>query len=219
MRRARSRSPGRWCGGAGGGVGQALPFGRETGRSDRPPPRPPPALRRPPVAARLPRPVRSRTRYRACACRLDPAAAVAVVRRPRRVALAFRLVLRRQFEEGIQGADGVVDPGARVADRGKPRRHRGDRRTPRPRRSAPRPTTWASRPARRAAATPNTPMLRCGPWRSGCSRGTRSALLLPPLGRRLARHSPLDVAGESQRGTPHLGVRPAALDAHVDVDA
>ena len=45
------------------------------------------------------------------------------------------------------------------------------------------------------------------------------ALLLPPLARGERRGALLDVARERQRGAPDLGVRPASLDADVDVDA
>ena len=45
------------------------------------------------------------------------------------------------------------------------------------------------------------------------------ALLLPPLRRRERRRAPLDLARERQRRAPHLGERPARLDAHVDVHA
>ena len=46
-----------------------------------------------------------------------------------------------------------------------------------------------------------------------------AALLLPPFRRRQRRRAPLDLARERQRGAPHLGERPALLDAHVDVHA
>ena len=45
------------------------------------------------------------------------------------------------------------------------------------------------------------------------------ALLLPPLRGRDRGRAPLDVAGQRQRRTPDLPVRPAPLDPDVDVDA
>jgi ribosome-associated protein len=46
-----------------------------------------------------------------------------------------------------------------------------------------------------------------------------AALLLPPLRRHAARHAPLQLAPERDRGVAHVGERPARLDPHVDVDA
>src|SRR5204862_4285879 len=45
------------------------------------------------------------------------------------------------------------------------------------------------------------------------------ALLLPPLGRHLARQTPLELTPEGDRGVAHVGERPAWLDPDVYVDA
>src|SRR5439155_18124648 len=46
-----------------------------------------------------------------------------------------------------------------------------------------------------------------------------AALLLPPLGRYLARHPALELAAERDRRVPHVGEGPTRLQPHVDVDA
>ena len=49
--------------------------------------------------------------------------ALAVMRRPGRVAEALRLLARRELEQRLEGVARFVDPGARVAAPGKARRH------------------------------------------------------------------------------------------------
>src|SRR5262249_20660313 len=46
-----------------------------------------------------------------------------------------------------------------------------------------------------------------------------AALLLPPLGRHLAREAPLELPPEGDRRVADVGERPARLDPDVDVDA
>ena len=94
---------------------------------------------------------------RACR-RLDPrrlAGLLGVVRRPRGVAQALGLVARAQLEQRLERPDRVVDAGARVADRGEPRRHGVDRERLGLDGRRPRPRSAASRRARRAAAGPS----------------------------------------------------------------
>ena len=121
---------------------------------------------------------------------------------------------------GCERVGDVVDRGVAVADLGEARGHRRDREVlgrdlgelvPRHRRGD-----------RRARLRPHA-----------VGRGDRAiagvlvvvdedalaALLLPPLGRHLARQAPLELAPEGDRGVADVGERPARLDPDVDVDA
>ena len=103
---------------------------------------------------------------------------LAVLRRPRRIAEAGRLVALRQCEKPVQRAGRGIDAGMGIAALRQPvgnGRHGEGRRD---RSRAPRPSRAASRRARRAAAAPNRRSRWCGPWRSGCSRGRRRGV--PP---------------------------------------
>ena len=144
-----------------------------------------------------------------------------VVRRPRRVAQPLRLLARRQLQQRLQRA------------RDGRRSRRGDRRSAAKRAGMVRsvkssgrhcvqlvPGQRARRRARPASAAPSRRCTPCGPSRSGCSRGTRRAA--PPSTTCWWRGSgalPLHLAGQGQRRAPHLVERPAAVEAHVHVDA
>ena len=141
-----------------------------------------------------------------------------VVRRPRGVALALRLVPLRQLEQRLQRADRLVDPAPRVADPGEPLGHRRDRER-------------LGLAARDLVPGQRRRDARVGQRPDRVGRGDGSvlgvlvvveedavALLLPPLRRRPSGHARLDVARQRQSRAADLGIRPATLDAHVDVD-
>ena len=142
----------------------------------------------------------------------------AVVRRPRRVAEARRLVARGEREQRLERA----------------RRRRRCRRAGSPiaakragivstvKSAGSHAGTSSQRERRRDA--------RVGERADRVRRAGRAVLgvlvvveedavplLLPPLRRRERRRAPLDLARERERGAAHLGERPARLDAHVDV--
>ena len=96
-----------------------------------------------------------------------------VVRRPGRVALAFGLLAGRQLQQRLERPRARVDAGVPVAHGSEARGHGAERELlgPAPRRA--RPRSRAPRPARRASAAPSRRRRRCGPSRSGCSRGRR----------------------------------------------
>ena len=96
-----------------------------------------------------------------------------IVRRPGRVAEAFRFLPRRQLQQRVERAGTVVDAGVPVADRGEAGRHGAQREVLGRAREELVPASPARRPARRAWGAPSTRRRPCGPWRSGCSRGTR----------------------------------------------
>ena len=127
----------------------------------------------------------------ALARRLDPrrlAGLLRVVRRPR--ARRPRPPPRASRDSSSSAsseptASSMPAPGSPIV--GEPRRHGRDRERLGLDRSAPRPRSAASRPAHRAAAGPSTPTRPCGPWRSGCSRGTRRGA--PPSTTSRSRHA------------------------------
>ena len=142
-----------------------------------------------------------------------------VVGRPRGVAQALGLVAGAELEQPVERADGVVDAGAGVATLAEQRRHGRQREVLRD-------DLGHLVPAQRE----RHPGVGERPDRVGGRHGPvlrvlvvveehPVALLLPPLGGRDRGRTPLDVARERERRPPNLAVGPAALDAHVDVDA
>ena len=141
------------------------------------------------------------------------------MRRPRRVALAFALVPRRQLEQRFERA-------------------RRARRSPRDDRPSPRiAPAWSHREVRGLAVLDLVPVKRRrharvgrGPHRvrggDGAVLGVlvvveedAVALLLPPFAGGERGRAPLDLARQRQRRAPHLVERPARLDPHVYVHA
>ena len=143
-----------------------------------------------------------------------------VVRRPGRVAQALGLLPRRQLEQRPRASRGCSSMRrVAVADRGEARGHRAQREVAR----AGTPQSSSQVSGRRHAR------VGLGAHRVGARHRAvlgvlvvveedAVALLLPPLAGGELRRAPLDLAGEGQRGAPHLRERPARVDAHVDVD-
>ena len=134
--------------------------------------------RRAPSRARLrPRACCSRRRRRRCRdgwTRGGSPSCLRVVRRPRRVALALGLVPRaraRAARRASRGASSIAGGG--VAALGDERRHGRQREVGGVDVGHLVPAERASTRARRASAARSTPTRRCGPSRSGCSRGRR----------------------------------------------
>ena len=106
-------------------------------------------------------------------------------------------------------ASSIPAPGSPIA--GVPRRHGRERERLRLDGRDLVPGAAASRRAHRAAAGRSRPRRRCGPWRSGCSRGRRRGA--PPSTTSsvaIAGRPALDVAGQRQRRPADLRVGPAA---------
>jgi hypothetical protein len=144
---------------------------------------------------------------------------LAVVRRPRRVALALSLLLLRQLEQTLERARMPIDPGMTIAKLYEAGRHRREREicqladvdlVPRQRR---RHARVRSRPhgirARHRAVLRILVVVE----------EHAVTLFLPPLARRQIRRSPLDRARESQCGAAYLAEGPAPFDPRVDVYA
>ena len=143
-----------------------------------------------------------------------------VVGRIGHVALALGLVALVHVQQRLQRVGGVVDRGVAIAHLGEARGHRRDREVLG--RDLGELVPGHRRGDRRARLRPDA-----------VGRGDRAvagvlvvvdedalaALLLPPLGRHLARQAPLELAPEGDRGVADVGERPARLDPDVDVDA
>ena len=96
--------------------------------------------------------------------------ALRVLRRPRRIALPFLFVTRRQLEQRFERAGWRSISACRSPLRLEPRRHGLQREVGGIAGDRSRPRSAASRRAHRDAAAPKRPSRRSCPSRSGCSR-------------------------------------------------
>ena len=154
--------------------------------------------------------------------RLDPrglAGLLLVVRRPRRVGQARRLVPGRQLEQPVQRPGRLVHLRPRVADRCEPRRDGADGVVRRIAGGHFRPGQRRGYPGVRDRAD----------GIGGSDRAVLGVLVvvhedavplfLPPLGRGQLGCPPLDLPRHRDGGAAHLAELPARLDPGVDVDA
>ena len=130
-----------------------------------------------------------------------------------------RLLTRRELEQRLQRANGLVDAFGRIADSGKPCRHRVDGECagltvrhlgPAQRRRHPCVRTWSDRVRRRGRMVLGVLVV---------VDEHAVALFFPPLaGGNLGRTS-FDFAGQGDRGAANFGERPPRRNPCVDVES